>query len=1051
MRSGPELAPWLAERRVSVVSTVPTLAAMWDERWLSQVRLLILGGEACPEGLAWRLAGAREVWNTYGPTEATVVSTAARVAPGEPVTIGWPLNGWTVAVLDPNGAPVPLGEAGELVISGVGLGSYLDPVLDAERFAPVPSLGWERAYRSGDVVRETIDGLRFVGRRDDQVKLGGRRLELAEIDAQLNAVSGVRAALAAVRESDSANKLLVGYVVGDVDPAAVRAELAGRLPGGVLPYVVCLPELPRGASGKVDRGALPWPPPDAGATQSERLDGTAGWLAERWVEQLGPLPISAESDFFELGGTSLAVAKLVSVLRLRFPAVAVGDVYGHRRLGELSARLEQLGAAEGAPDVIQARGARRWGVAQLTGVLALLTLAGPQWLIGILAIDHLYPGQNGPQLAWGWLILGWLAFSSAPGRALIVIGARRLLLADLRAGRYPRHSWLAQRLWFMERLTESCHLDRLAGTSWAARYARICGHRVGANASLGTLPPPTSLVSIGAGATLEPDVDIHGWWMDGHELVVGELTIGAGARVGTRSLLMPGAHVGAGAEVEPGSAVGGAVPAGERWGGSPARQIGQAGEHWPADPPPNGLRRRRLHALFGAGVAIESLVPLLASLPGLALVAAFAPDHYTARSLVITTLSVAPLLAASFMVLYGLLVATVVRALTPLVRAGWHPESSATGWALWLAESLMAGTSETLFPLYSSIYTRAWLRLLGVTVGKRAEVSTAVGLNRLTSFGARSFAADDVVLAGARARGGWLHVARIEVGDGSFLGNGAILPDGATVGEGSLVGVLTTAPMSCGAGTSWLGSPALELPRVPDRADPSRTTNPPGRLVLARGAMELIRIMLPSTVSVALGALVFLVLATLGASGGIFAMVLAAPFVLLAAGLLATALTVVLKWVIIGRYRAGEHPLWSFFVWRDEIVNTCQEQLAGGWLLQLALATPLMSVYLRAMGAKVGRDVWCETMTITEFELASLDDGCAVNRGSVVETHLFHDRLMRIGPATLGAGSTLGPSSAMLPDSALGAGCRVGGRSVVMRGERLPAHTSWHGAPVVAT
>jgi non-ribosomal peptide synthetase-like protein len=109
-----------------------------------------------------------------------------------------------------------------------------------------------------------------------------------------------------------------------------------------------------------------------------------------------------------------------------------------------------------------------------------------------------------------------------------------------------------------------------------------------------------------------------------------------------------------------------------------------------------------------------------------------------------------------------------------------------------------------------------------------------------------------------------------------------------------------------------------------------------------------------------------------------------------------------------------------------------------------------MSVYLRAMGAKVGRGVWCETMAVTEFDLVDLGDGCVVNRHAVLETHLFHDRLMRIGPASMGAGSTLGPSSALLPDTRLGAGTCVGGRSVVMRGEELPAGTRWHGAPVVS-
>jgi non-ribosomal peptide synthetase-like protein len=214
--------------------------------------------------------------------------------------------------------------------------------------------------------------------------------------------------------------------------------------------------------------------------------------------------------------------------------------------------------------------------------------------------------------------------------------------------------------------------------------------------------------------------------------------------------------------------------------------------------------------------------------------------------------------------------------------------------------------------------------------------------------------------------------------------------------------------------------------------------------------MELSRILLPSTISVVLSATVFWLLDALGAAQGLWTMACAAPVLLAVAGLSALLVTAAAKWLLIGRYRPGEHPLWSFFVWRDEIINSCQEQLAGPWLLDLALATPLMSWYLRLMGAKVGRDVWCETMTITEFDLVKLGDGCVVNRNAVVETHLFHDRVMRVGPACLGVRSTLGPSSVVLPDTSLGPDCAVGGRSVVMRGEHLPAQTRWHGAPVVA-
>ena len=127
VRAAGDLGPWLAANRVSVVSTVPTLAAMWDEADIAGVRLLIFGGEACPDALAWRLANDREVWNTYGPTEATVVATAARLRPGKPVTIGWPLHGWEIAIVDERGETVALGEPGELVIGGVGLARYLDP------------------------------------------------------------------------------------------------------------------------------------------------------------------------------------------------------------------------------------------------------------------------------------------------------------------------------------------------------------------------------------------------------------------------------------------------------------------------------------------------------------------------------------------------------------------------------------------------------------------------------------------------------------------------------------------------------------------------------------------------------------------------------------------------------------------------------------------------------------------------------------------------------------------------------------------------------------
>ena len=164
------------EQHITVVSTVPSIATLWPLGTFDLLRLVILGGEACSETLAESIAGRTEVWNTYGPTEATVVTTAARLRGGRP-TIGTPLAGWKVAVVDVDGNRVPEGHDGELVIGGVGFGRYLDPAMDMERFAPVAALGCERAYHTGDRVRLGPDGLDFIGRVDDQVKINGRRVD----------------------------------------------------------------------------------------------------------------------------------------------------------------------------------------------------------------------------------------------------------------------------------------------------------------------------------------------------------------------------------------------------------------------------------------------------------------------------------------------------------------------------------------------------------------------------------------------------------------------------------------------------------------------------------------------------------------------------------------------------------------------------------------------------------------------------------------------------------------------------------------------------------
>jgi non-ribosomal peptide synthetase-like protein len=168
---------------------------------------------------------------------------------------------------------------------------------------------------------------------------------------------------------------------------------------------------------------------------------------------------------------------------------------------------------------------------------------------------------------------------------------------------------------------------------------------------------------------------------------------------------------------------------------------------------------------------------------------------------------------------------------------------------------------------------------------------------------------------------------------------------------------------------------------------------------------------------------------------------------MLAAGGVAAAVTTCAKWLLVGRITASEHPLWSSFIWRNEVSDTFVEMVARPWFAEKATGTPALALWLRSLGASVGRGVWCESYWLPEADLVALADGVTVNRGCVLQTHLFHDRIMQIDAVRLEAGATLGPHSVILPAASIDENASVGPASLVMRGERVPAGSLWTGNP----
>ena len=619
VRTGMDLGPWLVAQQISVISTVPTLAGLWQPDELAGVRLLIFGGEACPPDLAARLTvPGREVWNTYGPTEATVVACAARMAGVGPVRIGHPLAGWDLAVVDKQGQQVEEGEVGELVIGGVGLARYLDPARDAEKYAAAPTLGWSRAYRSGDLVRLEAEGLLFIGRADDQVKLGGRRIELGEVDAALQGLPGVAGAAAAVRTATSGHQILVGYVVPapgvELDLAACRAALRSQLPAALVPTLATVDSLPTRGSGKVDRNALPWPLERMADEEGAVLPGTAGWLAEQWTRTLGVAVTGLDQEFFDDGGGSLAAAQLVSLLRSRYPGVTVADVYDNPRLGDLAQALDEFAPAVEAEGREIGPTPRRTQLVQSLLAVLLGAVVGWRWLTWLAALSNVAASTGrapwAVTVSWWWVLLGWLLLITPVGRMGATVLVARVLLRGLRPGRYPRGGSTHLRLWFTEGFAAAAGADNLAGAPWVPYYARALGAKVGRDVDLHSLPPVTGLLSLGKGCSIEPEVDLTGHWLDGDVLHVGRVRVDAGASVGTRSILGPGTRVGQSAEVSAGSAVLRSVPPGEIWAGSPAVFVGAARHLWPDRRAP---RRPGWVAVYGVTAVLLSCFPLVAA------------------------------------------------------------------------------------------------------------------------------------------------------------------------------------------------------------------------------------------------------------------------------------------------------------------------------------------------------------------------------------------------------------------------------------------------------
>jgi non-ribosomal peptide synthetase-like protein len=1075
-----QLPEILEEAGVTVIDTVPTLLSVLP-RDVASLRKIILGGEACPPSVAERWARPdRTIFNGYGPTEITVVATIAQVRFGEPVTIGKPIPNYTCYVVDEALNLLERGVEGELLIGGPGVtrGYLKREALTAEKFIenPFASDGSDPIlYRSGDAAFVDEKGdIVYRGRIDDQIKIRGFRVELGEIEATLSKLPGARHAAVVLRQEKGLDEL-VAFLTTDgekPDPRELRAALRETLPVYMVPsryeFVEALPTLP---SGKVDRKALAkWEltvPPGLDEEQETPRDAMEARLLRAAKRVFPDAPIPFDADFFtDLGGHSLLAARFVGVAR-ETPTLAritLQDLYTHRTLRALARHLSGGAEIDLTPRDLSFEPPpllRRFlcGLAQAAALPFLLSAITAQWL-GVFISYQLITSADATLLTETLTLLAVYACVNLATIA-ISIGGKWLVIGRTKPGRYPLWGVYYYRWWLSQRLISLTHAKWFQVSPLMNFYLRALGANIGKDALISEFDAGAiDLVTIGAGASLGGKLKLSNARVEGNELIIGPIEIGTDAYVGSSCVIEEGVVIEDGAALEDLTSLpyGARVGAHEIWAGSPARRAGVVDEA-KLDPQvePSPLRRTVMTFLFAVFALVIPPIGLLPIFPAFYVFDKLDAWMGIAESSHLYYLAAIPLFAwptAFTLVLVSVAFIVAFRwiVMPTRVREGAYSVWSGFYLRKWMVALAAEVTLETLSSLFATLYMRGWYQLMGAKIGKDSEISTNLsGRYDIVEIGEKCFIADEVVLGDEDIRRGWMYLKRVRTGDRVFIGNDAVIPPGSDIPTGALIGIKSRPPTDqpVAQGDTWFGSPPIKLPvrQKFDGGGAAWTYEPPYWRKVMRAGYEAINVSLPT--------MLFMTFGTWSVESfgqalidGEYANVLrlfVLCSVLISMGM--TLVVVLVKWLTMGKYEPQVKPMWSFWAMRTEACAVLYWGLAGKVMLDHLRGTPFLPMMLRLFGARIGEGVFMDTTDITEFDCVTIGDFCAVNAVSALQTHLYEDRVMKVGRVHLGRGVTVGAGSTVLYDTQVGDFARLGPLTVVMKGESIPAHSEWIGAP----
>jgi non-ribosomal peptide synthetase-like protein len=1103
---GQDLHTFLRERRVTAMCSVPSLLAT-IEHDLPDLRLVLVSGQACPAELVRRwYQPRRRLLNVYGPAEATVTATWTELHPDKPVTIGIPLPTYSTVILDVDDPyrALPHGEVGEVGIAGIGLAcGYLNREdLTDQAFIPdflgIPANPSGRIYRTGHLGRVNPDGeIEHHGQLDQHDSVRGYRLELTEIESLLLEASEIAQAaaespapaapstaqapatdseqnlaqvLAAVMQTDHVS--INGHFFDDLGAdSMVMAQFCARLRKRDDLPTVSMKDIYRHPTIKSLATAFAKP-----ATNPAEND-LAKVLAD--IMQTDHVPV--DRHFFDdLGADSMVMAQFCARLRKRddLPTVSMKDIYRHPTIKSLATAFAKPAAKPSKSSVpssikkaiFATRGGRHRQVRLrkpryfLCGALQLLFLLGYPCLGTLLTIR----GFEWVAAASGVLdiYLRSVVFGSASfiGLCTLPIVAKWLLVGRWKPQQIRVWSLPYVRFWIVKTLVRTSPLALFVGTPLYVLYLKALGANIGRGVAIFSqnMPVCTDLLTVGDGTVIRKDSFFSCYRAHDGVIQLGAVTIGKDVLVNEATVLDIGTSLGDGAQLGHTSSLhpGQAVPAGERWHGSPAQRTEV--NYRVVESTHCGSLRKVVYATLqllrvlglylplalGGAVFLFAKIPQVLALLGSGRLAFTSGTFYRDALVGSGVLFIGGLLA-------GLLVVSIVPRVLSLTM---KPDKTYPlyGYHYWAHRLIARMTNIKFFTelFGDSSYIVHYLRLLGYNLSPVEQTGSNFGMAvkhetpYLSSVGTGTVVADGLSIINADFSSTSFRVSRTSIGRHNFLGNGIVYPSQGRTGDNCLLATKVMIPIDgeIREGVGLLGSPSFEIPRSVERDNRFDLGSPDElRRYLAAKARH-------NAISIGLRLLVrwiysFAVILLGSAAADLYDSW--GPSIIVLINVLIAPLTVV-YFVLVDRAVAGLHALtplgcsiYDRAFWRHERYW----KVPASTYVQAFNGTPFKNVIWRALGARIGKRVFDDGCLLTEKMFTAIGDACTLNAGSTIQCHSQEDGAFKSDRVTIGSGCTLGVGAFVHYGTTIGDNAVLAPDSFLMKGEEIPQRAWWGGNP----